>query len=289
MSYSVEFCEREYNNRLLVPEHAAIFKRWADAGKQFRNIHQNDPGTHLHCAYAESDGSTLDYFSSGVPGAPLFVFIHGGYWRSLDKHDFSWVAGPFLAAHIDVAVVNYALCPQVSIEDIVRQLMEACTWLYRSTDTFAFDRELITVGGHSAGAHLAAMLLCAQWPMWATDLPPDLAKAALLVSGIYDLEPLLSAPFVNGDLKLDAASVARLSAAYLPPQSGCPAITAVGGSESSEFKRQNQLIAQHWPNNFLEDIPMPGTDHFTVVAAPLNDNHPLTRAAIALCLRPTLP
>lgn len=283
MRYSVEFCEREYNNRLRVPEYQQIFSRWAETGKQFRDLHQNDHGTQLHQAYGESDSSELDYFSCGVPGAPLFVFIHGGYWRSLDKHDFSWVAGPFLTAQVNVAVINYALCPKVSIEDIVCQLQDGCAWLFRHADALGFDRGSITIGGHSAGAHLAAMMLCADWPAWGPDLPPDLATSALLISGLYDLEPLLSAPFVQGDLKLDADSVARLSAAYLPPQSGSRAITAVGGLESDEFKRQNQLIERHWPAHFLEDIPMPGTDHFTVVDALMDPTHPLTQAAIALC------
>ena len=283
MRYSVDFCEREYNNRLRVPECQQIFSRWAETGKQFRDLHQHDRGTQLHCAYGEAEDSQLDYFSCGVPGAPLFGFIHGGYWRSLDKHDFSWVAGPFLTAHIDVAVINYALCPKVSIEDIVRQLHHGCAWLYRNADSLGFDRQSITVGGHSAGAHLAAMMLCADWTKLGPDLPSNLTTSALLVSGLYDLEPLLSAPFVQGDLKLDMTSVARLSAAYLPPHPDSSVITAVGGLESDEFKRQNQLIEQHWPSHFLEDIPMPETDHFTVVDALIDPAHPLTQAAIALC------
>jgi len=288
MRYSVEFCEREYNNRLRVPEYQQIFSRWAMAGKQFRDSHQHDQGTQLHVAYGESDSSDLDYFSCGVSGAPLFVFIHGGYWRSLDKHDFSWVAGPFLTAQVNVAVINYALCPKVSIEDIVRQLQGGCAWLYRNADALAFNRDLMTIGGHSAGAHLAAMMLCADWPTWGPDLPIDLAKSALLISGLYDLEPLLSAPFVQGDLKLEPASVARLSAAYLRPRASSSVITAVGGLESDEFKRQNQMIEQHWPSHFLKDIPMPGTDHFTVVDALMDPTHPLTQAAITLCRKSDL-
>jgi arylformamidase len=283
MRYSADFCEREYNNRLRVPEYQQIFSRWAEAGKQFRDLHQHDPGTHLHRAFGDADGSQLDYFSCGVSGSPLFVFIHGGYWRSLDKHDFSWLAGPFLTAHIDVAVLNYALCPKVSIEEIVHQLQEGCVWLYRNAGVLGFDRQSITVGGHSAGAHLAAMMLCADWPTWGADLPPDLTKSALLISGLYDLEPLLYASFVQNDLKLDAASVTGLSAAFLSPHPGSSVVTAVGGLESDEFKRQNQLIEQHWPGHFLEDIPMPGMDHFTVVDALIDPAHPLTQAAIALC------
>lgn len=283
MRYSVDFCEREYNNRLRVPDYQQIFSRWAEAGKQFRDLHQHDPGTHLHRAFGDADGSRLDFFSCGTSGAPLFIFIHGGYWRSLDKHDFSWVAGPFLTAHINVAVINYALCPTVSIDEIVGQLQEGCAWLYRNADSLAFDRASITVGGHSAGAHLAAMMLCADWSNLGPDLPPDLTTSALLVSGLYDLEPLLSAPFVQGDLKLDAASVTRLSAAFLSPHPGSSVVTAVGGLESDEFKRQNRLIEQHWRGHFLKDIPMPGTDHFTVVDALMDPNHPLTQAALALC------
>jgi arylformamidase len=171
----------------------------------------------------------------------------------------------------------------VSIEEIVHQLQEGCAWLYRNADALGFDRQSITVGGHSAGAHLAAMMLCADWHNWGADLPPDLTKSALLISGLYDLEPLRYASFVQGDLKLDAASVTSLSAAFLSPHSGSSVITAVGGLESDEFKRQNQLIEQHWPSHFLEDIPMLGTDHFTVVDALIDPAHPLTQATITLC------
>jgi arylformamidase len=127
------------------------------------------------------------------------------------------------------------------------------------------------------------MMLCADWPNWGAGLPPDLTKSALLISGLYDLEPLLYASFVQNDLKLDAASVTGLSAAFLSPHPGSSVVTAVGGLESDEFKRQNQLIEQHWPGHFLEDIPMPGMDHFTVVDALIDPAHPLTQAATALC------
>ena len=286
MTYSVEFCEKQYNNRLLVPEHAQIFQRWSALGKAFRDEREADAGTFLHRAYGQGDRERLDYFHCGVEGAPLLVFIHGGYWRSLDKHDFSWVAKPFLEAHIDVAVVNYGLCPEVQIDDIVRQMYKACTWLYRNADSLGFDRELLCVAGHSAGAHLAAMLLCAQWPSWGPDLPPDLVKAGILLSGLYDLEPLLYAPFVNGDLRLDADAVKRLSPVQMKPQTLSAVVTAVGALESAEFIRQNGLIEAHWQDNFRRDVPMPGTNHFTVVDALADATNPLTRAAIELCLRP---
>lgn len=284
MTYTVEFCEREYNNRLLVPDYATHFERWARLGLEFRQRHQTRPGTRLDSLYAETPNASLDYFSCGQGQAPLFVFIHGGYWRSLDKNDFSWIAAPFLDARVDVALLNYALCPHVQIDQIVQQMRQACGWLVRQADGLGFDPHRITIGGHSAGAHLAAMLSCTHWSEWDRDLPNDLVKASLLISGLYDLEPLLWAPFVNQDLRLDAGSAARLSAAYLPPLAHCRVITAVGGLESDEFKRQNQLIAKHWPRNLIADVPMPDTNHFTVVDALAAPSNPLTAKALELCL-----
>jgi arylformamidase len=221
----------------------------------------------LDLPYGESAAERLDIFPTRRADAPLFVFIHGGYWRSLDKADFSWLAPPLVDRGIAVALPNYGLAPATPIEDIVRQMLAALAWLYRRADELGFDRERIVVAGHSAGAHLAAMMAAALWPRYAPDLPADLVKGALLVSGVFDLEPLVYAPFVNVDLKLDVERARRLSPVYLPPATAAPVALAVGAEESSEFKRQSELLAARWSSNVVRSFEVAGRNHLTVCDA----------------------
>lgn len=277
-TYSVEFCEREYNARAAIPDHAKIFARWAEHGALTRRLR----ACLLDLPYGETSAETLDLFPTRHEAAPLLVFIHGGYWRSLDKSDFSWVAPPFVREGIAVAVVNYGLAPHTPLEEIVRQILRALAWLYRNADRFGFDAERIVVSGHSAGGHLTAMAMAAHWPVFGSDLPAALVKGGFAVSGLYDLEPLRYAPFVNVDLQLDAARAATLSPAWLPPATGAPLYTAVGGLESSEFKRQTLLIAERWPDNVVRDVPAPLANHLTVMDELAQPGSALFDAAIAL-------
>ncbi|MFN3567075.1 MAG: alpha/beta hydrolase [Burkholderiaceae bacterium] len=281
MKYTVEFCEREYNARAAIPDHPQIFARWAEQAAATRRLRP----CLVDLPYGESSAEKLDLFPARNDNAPLLVFIHGGYWRSLDKSDFSWVASPFVNHGIAVALPNYGLAPKVALEDIVRQTLRALAWLYRNADQYGFDPNRIYVSGHSAGAHLTAMTMAALWDVYAPDLPRNLVKGGLAISGLYDLEPLVHAPFVNVDLKLDVARARRLSPAYMPPATRAPLYTAVGALESSEFRRQNALIGRRWSANLVRDVPMPGCNHLTVCDELASPASPLFDAAIELVRR----
>jgi len=255
------FRAREYNNRELFPEHPRHFARWADTSARARSTMT----CYLDRAYGSSPGATLDIFPARKGDGTVLMFIHGGYWRSLDKRDFSFLAPAWVDAGVSLVVVNYDLCPKVSIERIVQQMLAASAWLYRHAEQYGMDEDRLYVSGHSAGGHLAAMLLAALWPVMDRSLPRDLVKGALAVSGVYDLRPLVHVGWLQGDLRLDEASALKASPAYLPPATRAPLTLAVGGLESSEFKRQNALLAGRWKRVLREDVPMPGTDHFTVV------------------------
>jgi arylformamidase len=255
------FYSREYNNRELFPDHPRHFSRWAEASARARGTMT----CYLDRAYGASPAETLDIFPARKGDGSALLFIHGGYWRSLDKRDFSYLAPAWVDAGVSLVVVNYGLCPAVSIERIVQQMLAASAWLYRHAGDYGIDEERLYVSGHSAGGHLAAMMLAALWPVYDRALPKDLYKGALAVSGVYDLRPLVQVGWVNSDLRLDEAAALKLSPAYLPPATRAPLALAVGGLESSEFKRQNALLAQRWKPVLAADVPMPGKDHFTVV------------------------
>lgn len=255
--------DRQYNARAAVPEHPAILARWAARSAQARQERHCEAGYY----YGATPAETLDFFPARRPGAPLLVFIHGGWWRALDKDDFSFLAPAFVDAGAAVAVINYSLMPKARLEDIVRQSLRACAWCWRNADGLGVDPGRIHVAGHSAGGHLAAMTLAADWPAWAPDLPPQLLQGGLAISGVYDLEPIARTPFLQRDLKLGKAAARRVSPVRYHPPRSVPLHTAVGSHESGEFHRQAELIRSAWPHCAGSHLALEGRNHFTVVEA----------------------
>lgn len=273
--------ERQYNARLSIPDHEQIFARWAEHSREARLALPCVLDVNYDDAPEKAAGATLDVFPADGDSRALLMFIHGGYWRSRDKSDFSFLATAFRGAGVTLAVVNYDLAPRVSIADIVGQMLKASAWLWRNAGAFGADSSRMYAAGHSAGGHLTAMMLAAQWPRYAGDLPPKLFQGGLAVSGIYDLTPLLEAS-VNDDLKLDFPEARRVSPAFMPPATDARLMTAVGGLESDEFKRQNALIAARWSSCFSRDVSMPGFNHLNVIEELGNASSPLFAGALEL-------
>ncbi|MFC5520889.1 alpha/beta hydrolase [Polaromonas jejuensis] len=280
--------DRMYNNRARVPEHGEHFGRWAEDSRRAR---QRLP-CRLDVPYGNGPAETLDIFPAGdfsaggrqrpQPGAPVLVFIHGGYWRALDKADHSFIAPVFTRAGACVVVPNYALSPAVSIPQITLQMVAALAWTWRHVASYGGDPRRITVVGHSAGGQLAAMLLNCAWKTYANDLPAELLRSALSISGLYDLEPIRQTPFLK-DLRLTPGQVRQASPALLPGPSQGRLYSVTGADESAEYLRQNLLIRQAWG---AKTVPvceaLPGRNHFTVLDALVEPPHRLHRLALEL-------
>lgn len=275
-----DWLDAQYNNRARVADHAQVLQSWAQASALTRS---QAPNARLDVPYGDAAGETLDIFPALQPGAPVLVFIHGGYWRSLDKADHSFVAPAFNAAGATVVVPNYALCPAVSVEHIVLQVAHALAWVWRHAAEFGADPGRIALAGHSAGGHLATMLLSCRWKELADDLPSQPVSGALSISGLYDMEPLRHTPMLQGSLKLTRASVGRLSPAFFPRPKGGKLYAAVGLDESDEFLRQNRLIRDVWgPTAVPVCETVPGTNHFTVLNRLADPTHRLHELALRL-------
>ena len=259
--------DAQYNNRARIADSAAIFTRWQEASALARTELQGQ----LDVRYGDGPNETLDIFpaaaatAGGVAKSPLLVFIHGGYWRSLDKSDHSFIAPAFVQAGATVVVPNYALCPAVGVDDIVLQVMRSIEWTWRHADEFGGDASRIAVVGHSAGGHLAAMALSCQWPRLAEDLPRQIVAGAMGISGLYDLEPLRLCPYLNVDLKLTPPVVKRASPAFFPrPKAKFFAVA--GMDESEEFLRHNRLIRDAWgPTTVPVCETLPGMHHLSIL------------------------
>ncbi|MGE0498294.1 MAG: alpha/beta hydrolase [Ramlibacter sp.] len=284
--YDPAWLDRMYNNRALVPDHAQYFSRWAAESAAVR---QQGPCT-LDLPYGDGPGETLDVFPAGrsdnqpaSAGAPVLVFIHGGYWRSLDKSDHSFVAPAFTRQGACVVIPNYALCPAVTIPDIALQMVRALAWTHRHIARFGGDASRITVAGHSAGGHLAAMLMACRWRSHARDLPAHLVARGLSISGLFELEPLRFTPFLQDSLRLTADDARRASPARMPAPRNGRLFTVAGADESAEFLRHNQLIRQAWGERAVPVCEaLPGLNHFSVLEALVDPAHRLHRLACDL-------
>ena len=253
----------QYNARASIPEHPAILQSWFSCSAQTRAT----VPCWLDLPYGRAPSETLDIFAPArVRGAPVLIYIHGGYWRALDKRDQSFVAAPFVASGAVVVLPNYALAPLVSVRHIVMQLVQAVAWVHRHIAEHGGDPARTVVAGHSAGGHLAAMMLACRWQAVAPDLPAQVVSAALALSGVFDLQPLRRAPFLAPDLKLSAVEARALSPALMPPPSRGQLLALVGGDESEEFKRQNALIRNAWgPTAVPVCEAVPGRHHMSVL------------------------
>jgi arylformamidase len=235
----------------------------------------------LDVAYGDTAGQILDVFPAARKGAPVHVFIHGGYWRSLDKHIYSHVAGPMVAAGAAVVVPNYDLCPAVRITDIVGQIRRAIAWVYRNIGRYNGDRKRIYVSGHSAGGHLTGMMMVTDWA-GEFGLPEDLIKGTAPLSGLFDIEPHRHSQ-LQEDLRLTAREARAMSPMYLRPTMRGTSIVAVGGAEPDRFHWQSLEFAARLRLHGVraEYVSTPGDNHFDITDRLGSARDPLTRALIA--------
>lgn len=256
--------EAEYNNRARVPEHEQIFLTWAREAESYRAEALKEGRAELGLAYGDTPRQTLDLFlpQAAATEAPLALFVHGGYWRSLDPSLFSHMARGLNARGVAVAVAGYDLCPMVTIAVIVEQIRRACVFLWQR-----LGRRML-VYGWSAGGHLTACMAATDWQSLYRKAPADLVPAGFAISGVYDLAPLLNTS-ANQDLLLDAEQARRLSPLLWPIAPGRVFDCVVGALESSEFRRQSESLARTWrpagAQTRYQEIP--GMNHFTVIGA----------------------
>jgi arylformamidase len=263
---SPEWLEAQYNNRKRVPEAAALLERWAAESAAVRA--RLKPEAALPYG---SWGEKLDVFGpvkrkkSRRP-APVFVFIHGGYWRSLTRSDHSFAVETIAKAGACAVVPDYTLCPTVTIPDIARQIAEAVAWTYKNIARYGGDPEYIVVVGHSAGGHLTAMMMGCNWQQLDPTLPPNLVTKGLSISGLYDLAPLQNVPFLKNDLRITQDHIDQASPVHWPRPTQGKLYLAVGGDESEEFLRHQAALAQAWGESRVPIAKvLPGFHHFNIV------------------------
>jgi arylformamidase len=265
--------DAQYDAGAAVPDSPELLRRFGELSADAR--------TRLRCiegiAYGPTLDETLDVFPAERPASPVFVFIHGGYWRRFAARDYHLVALGLVPLGITTICVDYSLCPKVTIDEIVRQARAAVAWTLRRIGEHGGDPARVAVGGHSAGGHLTAMCLATRWEE-DYGLARDPLAAAVLVSGIYDIEPLRRS-YLQPTIQLDDGIVRRNSPMFGVRPCATPALVTWGADESAEFARQATQYHAAWQGagNRGELLPLAGANHFTAVEGLADPGSTLSR------------
>jgi len=274
--------ETEYNLRARRgPDFDELVQRWLDRSA----AHRDASGARLDLAYGAGERDKLDLFSAGNSDGPVLIFIHGGYWQRGDKSMYSFISEGFIRHGISVAVLNYNLTPSVRMGQIPPQIRKAVMWLYHNAADLGFSPHKLFVSGHSAGGHLTALMMATDWPSADSRLPPDLIKAGIPISGLYELEPLVHTSINEGPC-MDIAEAHAESPCYIPPVTNAPQLVVVGGAETSEFLRQSDDYADQYrtAERKMERYDVPGADHFDELERLAEDHSVLFEKSMQLIL-----
>ena len=249
----------QFMPRLAVPDH----ETWLAGHAELSRTATATLPCRLDVPYGDTPLQTLDIFPAAQAQAATLVFYHGGYWRALDKSNYRFIALSMAPAGIATVLVNYDLCPAVTLGDIVRQTMASVAWIHHNGLSHGCDPRRLHVSGNSAGAHLAAMTLAQDWP--ASGLPADIVKGACCITGIYDLEPVLRIE-ANADIRLTADAVDRNSPMFLPPRTRAPVVVAVGADEPPLWIKQSTDYAAMLRANGVpcDLLTVPSAHHFSI-------------------------
>jgi arylformamidase len=260
--YDQESLDSQYNNRLHVPDYADYLNRWTLLS---RRTEENLPVI-KDIPYGNLGRERLDIYPSLQPQSKTLLFIHGGYWQMLDKSMFHFIANGFHAYGVTTVLLTYPLAPEVAVDQIVSSCRKAIKWLYSNLSGYNGDPDQIYVAGHSAGGHLAAMLLATDWQLFDRNIPANVLKGVCAVSGLFNLVPIRLS-YVNKVLKMNMETAECNSPLMLEPSNKCPLILAVGEAETAEFNDQSKELYTCWKGKLIDIqlLQLPGLNHFSIV------------------------
>jgi arylformamidase len=267
--------EYQYNPRVSVPEFPELAKQRAEASRKVRESLRS----FLNVPYGNTPRQALDIFPASRAGGPVLVFIHGGYWRSGSKEDNCGFVPSFVDRGVNVVVIEYDLCPTVTVTEIVRQARGAVAWIYRNIIRYGGNPSRLYVSGHSAGGHLTAMALAYDWEK--DGLPRDIIKGAVPTSGVYDLDMVMHVS-PNEQIRMTPA-VAKENSPFLhPPLPVCPVIVAVGGAEPQGWQQMSEDYFKLCKERGLtcEYLVIPGANHYTLSDHMADPKSPLAQVML---------
>lgn len=274
-----------YDVEKSVPDFSVFATQYVAASEAARRALRNETDVR----YGPTRAEYCDLFPAAAPGSPIVVFIHGGYWRILSAREFSFCAPGPVAAGCAVVVANYALCPEVTIGEIVRQMRALIVWVRANARRFNGDPDSIWVVGHSAGGHLAAMCALTDWPTQ-YGLPERTVSGIMPISGLFDLDPLRHS-WLQPDLRLTEDDVQRYSPQRLVRRVTAPMVISYGGDDPSAFAGQSSDFLEAWRRcgNAGEFFPQIARNHFNAITDLAEPEAPVTAALMRLVGRRPRP
>lgn len=269
--------DREYDTDAAVPTVADYQAQFLEESERVRR----EVPCELDIAYGEDEAERLDVFRPASAGAPIQLFIHGGYWRGGRRLARAFPAESFCAAGALWIALGYPLAPRVSLDQIVKSVRDGIAWVWRNAEGLGGDPSRLYISGNSAGGHLTGMAAATDWRGdYGIDAP--VIAGACAISGLFDLEPMRHFQAQEW-LKLDEDAMRRNSPILHPPVTPCPMIVAVGGDETAEFRRQSAAYFEAWqgwghPGSLL--IPE-GLHHYSIIGALNDPEGPLQQTMLA--------
>jgi len=254
--YNQQQLNNQYNTRLQVPDYADYFDRWE---RQSRQTAENN--TILKdIAFGDHPEERLDIFPSKIPHSKTLVFIHGGYWHLLDKSIFHFLAKHFLKYNVTTVLINYPLAPKSSLDEIVVSCRKSLRWLHDNIIRYNGDSNDLFLMGHSAGGHLASMMLIEE--------EAKFVQGMISLSGLFRLEPVMLS-YLNDSIGMDRETAIKNSPVFLSPSNDCPLLLVTGSDESDEFKAQSEELCQCWQSKCsnIELLMVPKKNHYSILDA----------------------
>ena len=267
--------EFQYNPRVSVPEFPELARIRSAQARKVRDSAKS----WLNVPYGSSPRELLDIYAADKQGGPVLVYIHGGYWRSGSKEDNCNFVPTFTKRGATVVLVEYDLCPEVTVADIVRQTRSAIAWVYKNIVRYGANPSKVFVAGHSAGGHLTAMALAHDWAK--EGVPADLIKGAVATSGVYDLDMVMEIS-VQEQVRMTPEIAKQNNPLLQPPRVKCPLVVAVGGAEPKGWQQMSEDYFNYCKQHGMpvEYLIEPDANHYTMSEHLLDDARPLTRAMI---------
>ena len=265
--YDQQALDLQYNNRANALDHEYHLQQWELVNRQTEKKYK----LHKNIAYGDQARETLDIFPSDQPNAKTLVFIHGGYWYKNGPFDVYLVAEAFRSYGITTVLISYPLMPDHPMDQLVVSCRKAIGWVYQNIANYQGNPDEVYVAGHSAGGHLAAVMMATHWTKFDLKLPANIIKGVCAISGLYNLLPVQLC-YVNEILKMDQATAIRNSPVHLSPETQCPLILAVGGQETAEYKAQTDELFTAWKDKGadVQVMEIEGTNHFSVLTSLLS-------------------
>jgi len=254
--YNQQQLNNQYNTRLQVPDYADYFDRWERQSRQtaeYNTILKD-------IAFGDHPEERLDIFPSRNSHSKTLVFIHGGYWHLLDKSIFHFLAEHFLKYNVTTVLINYPLAPKSFLDEIVVSCRKALRWLHDNIIRYNGDSNDLFLMGHSAGGHLASMMLIEE--------EAKFVQGMISLSGLFRLEPVMLS-YLNDSIGMDRETAIKNSPVFLSPANDCPLLLVTGSDESDEFKAQSEELCQCWQSKCsnIELLMVPKKNHYSILDA----------------------